>query len=85
MQLEKFYINKSCFNSFSKQQIILHLSAYFEVAISAISIILFTEPMGSFKINACGVHNLSDWYTLFHNPTPDYKEKLHCTQEAVYP
>lgn len=84
MQLEKFYI-KSCFNSFSKQQIILHLSAYFEVAISAISIILFTEPMGSFKINACGVHNLSDWYTLFHNPTPDYKEKLHCTQEAVYP
>lgn len=41
--------------------------------------------MFSFKLNSCGVEKLSDWYTLFHNPTPDYKDKLHCTQEAVFP
>ena len=27
----------------------------------------------------------SDWYTYFHNPTPNYEKTLNCTQEAVYP
>ncbi|RZF37763.1 hypothetical protein LSTR_LSTR016201 [Laodelphax striatellus] len=28
---------------------------------------------------------LSDWYTLLHNPNPNFEETIHCTQEAVYP
>lgn len=43
------------------------------------------EPFWSLNIYACNVTKLSDWYTLFHNPSPNYGEKLHCTQEAVYP
>ncbi|KAL3287169.1 hypothetical protein HHI36_001648 [Cryptolaemus montrouzieri] len=29
--------------------------------------------------------SLTDWYTLLHNPDPNYEETIHCTQEAVYP
>ena len=34
---------------------------------------------------ACKVQRMSDFYTFFHNPNPNYVEKLNCTQEAVYP
>ena len=47
--------------------------------------IFLSDPLWSFKINSCGVSSLSDWYTLFRNPTPQYESKLYCTQEAVYP
>lgn len=43
------------------------------------------EPYWSLKIYSCEVSRLADWYTLFHNPTPNYEKKLYCTQEAVYP
>lgn len=80
-------MNESMFAlfSFTKGEIILHISAFAEVAISAIVTILMYEPLWSFQINSCEVTRLADWYTLFHNPTPNYEEKLHCTQEAVYP
>ena len=70
---------------FSKEELILHLSAFVEVSLSALFSILLTEPKWSFRINSCGVHSLSDWYTLFHNPSPYYEQTLSCTQEAVYP
>lgn len=73
-----------CF-SFTKGEIVLHLSAFFEVLISAIITLLIYEPYWSLKIHSCSVSRLSDWYTLFHNPTPNYEKKLYCTQEAVYP
>lgn len=71
--------------SFTKGEIVLHLSAFFEVFISAIITLLIYEPLWSLKIHSCSVARLSDWYTLFHNPTPNYEKKLYCTQEAVYP
>lgn len=71
--------------NFSRNQIILHCSAFFEVLVSAVISVFLIEPFGSFYINSCGVKKFSDWYTLFFNPTPNYEEKLYCTTEAVYP
>lgn len=71
--------------SFTKGELILHISAFAEVVISAMITILMYEPLWSFRIHSCEVTRLADWYTLFHNPTPNYEQKLHCTQEAVYP
>lgn len=70
---------------FTKGEIILHISAFFEVVISAVVTLLIYEPFWSLRIHSCSVSRLSDWYTLFHNPTPNYEKKLYCTQEAVYP
>lgn len=56
-----------------------------EVVMSAIITLFIYEPVFSFNINSCEVTKLSDWYTLFHNPSPNYGEKLYCTQEAVFP
>lgn len=87
----KFQLNSEerCFFillfSFTKGEIILHISAFFEVFTSAIVTLLIYEPYWTLKIHSCAVSRLSDWYTLFHNPTPNYEKKLYCTQEAVYP
>lgn len=71
--------------SFTKEQLILHGSAFLEIFISAILTILLYEPFWSISIYSCHVRRLSDWYTLFHNPRPNYENILYCTQEAVYP
>ncbi|XP_037037054.1 JNK1/MAPK8-associated membrane protein-like [Bradysia coprophila] len=71
--------------SFTKGQLILHFSALMEVVVSAIVTLFIYEPVFSFVIHSCQVKKLSDWYTLFHNPSPNYGEKLYCTQEAVFP
>lgn len=71
--------------SFTKGQLILHMSAFLEVGASAALTLFLFEPFGSLYFYSCPVATLSDWYTLFHNPSPNYGEKLHCTQEAVYP
>lgn len=71
--------------SFTKGVLILHTSALLEVATAAILTVLVAQPAGSFVIHACPVEQLADWYTMLHNPSPDYTETLHCTQEAVYP
>lgn len=70
---------------FSRGELILHASACVEVLLSGFLTILFTDPLWELRINSCGVRKLSDWYTLFHNPTPNYDTTLYCTQEAVYP
>jgi hypothetical protein len=70
---------------FSKGELVLHFSALTEIVLSAILTILLTDPMWSLSINSCGVQKLSDWYTLFYNPSPRYESTLYCTQEAVYP
>lgn len=70
---------------FTKGELILHASACVEVLLSAFLTILFTDPIWQLRINSCGVQKVSDWYTLFHNPTPNYETTLYCTQEAVYP
>ena len=73
-----------CFR-LTKQVLIIHFSALVEVSIAAVATILVVEPTGSFQITSCKTRYLSDWYSLFHNPSPNYEETLHCTQEAVYP
>jgi len=70
---------------FTKEILILHISALFEIALSAICTLVISQPFGEFNLHSCRVSRLSDWYTLLHNPTPNYVTKLYCTQEAVYP
>jgi hypothetical protein len=83
----KYYIlfNPTLSFSFTKQEIILHVSALVEVGLSAFLTILLSEPKWSLDIYSCGVQNLSDFYTLFHNPSPNYDKSLSCTSEAVFP
>nr|CAG4643433.1 EOG090X0BGA [Ilyocryptus agilis] len=63
----------------------VHLSAFVETMLSAGISLIVNEPYGLFSLKSCAVHHLSDWYTLMHNPNPNYEETLHCSQEAVYP
>ncbi|XP_032355730.1 JNK1/MAPK8-associated membrane protein isoform X1 [Etheostoma spectabile] len=56
-----------------------------ESGVSAVVTLLVTEPVGKLSIHSCRVQMLSDWYTMLYNPSPDYVNTLHCTQEAVYP
>lgn len=65
--------------------LVLHLTALLEVGLAGALALLSTHPFGSFEVRSCHVKSLSDWYTLLHNPSPNYERKVHCTQEAVYP
>lgn len=56
-----------------------------EIFIAAVSAVLIVDPIGHLWIRSCRTQWLSDWYTVLYNPTPDYRESLRCTQEAVYP
>jgi hypothetical protein len=71
--------------SFCKEVLVLHFSALFEVITAAVLTLLMSDPVGSLAVQSCQTERLSDWYTLLHNPNPNYDETLHCTQEAVYP
>ncbi|XP_018328300.1 JNK1/MAPK8-associated membrane protein isoform X2 [Agrilus planipennis] len=71
--------------SFNKDVLILHFSALLEIVLACILTLLTMDPIGLFQIRSCNVRHLSDWYTLLHNPKPNYDKTVHCTQEAVYP
>nr|CAD7402629.1 unnamed protein product [Timema cristinae] len=71
--------------SFCKEVFALHLSALVETTMAAVLTLLMSEPWGKLEVRSCRTQKLSDWYTLLHNPNPDYADTLHCTQEAVYP
>lgn len=62
-----------------------YFCAIFEVLLSALLTVLLTEPRFTFEIHSCGVSSLSDFYTYFFNPSPNYEKTLICTQERVYP
>lgn len=70
---------------FSSSALLQHVTAMLECGTSAVITLLVTEPVGMFSIRSCRVQMLSDWYTMLYNPSPDYINTLHCTQEAVYP
>lgn len=70
---------------FTKEVLIMHGSALIEITVSALGSLLVVDPIGTFELKSCKVTRLSDWYTLLHNPSPNYETTLHCTQEAVYP
>lgn len=66
--------------------LLMHLSAAFEVALAALTLLVtLSDTRGYLWIKSCNVQQLSDWYTIFLNPNPYYKETLRCSQEAVYP
>lgn len=66
--------------------LLMHLSATFEVTLAALALLLaLSDTRGYLWIRSCNVQQLSDWYTVFLNPNPYYKETLRCSQEAVYP
>ncbi|XP_074595530.1 JNK1/MAPK8-associated membrane protein [Brevipalpus obovatus] len=66
--------------------LVLHLSALVEIVLASVfTLASFSTSFSSMKINFCGAHRLSDWYTLFFNPSINFKETIRCTQEAVYP
>ena len=69
----------------SYRVLLLHISALLESVVSAVCSLLVIRPRGSLTVTSCPVTQLSDWYTLFQNPSPDYVHVIYCTQEAVYP
>ncbi|KAL1514081.1 hypothetical protein ABEB36_003401 [Hypothenemus hampei] len=71
--------------SFCKNVLVLHASAVVEVFLAAVIAILCMKPFGSFTVHTCRSRSLSDWYTLMHNPRPNFEDKIYCTQEAVFP
>lgn len=64
---------------------VLYLCASVESSAAAVLTLLMAEPQGSLKLHSCNAQALSDWYTIFFNPKPDYVNTIYCTQEAVYP
>lgn len=71
--------------SIPKAVVAMHMCALFEILAASLITLQLTDPIGSFNITSCKARRLSDWYTLLHNPSPNYETTLHCTQEAVYP
>nr|CAG4645742.1 EOG090X0BGA [Lynceus sp. MCZ IZ 141354] len=69
----------------SWRTLVIYSSALTEVIIAGMVTVLLIEPTGTFSLTICRQQQLADWYTIFHNPTPNYQETLYCAQEAVYP
>ncbi|XP_053701119.1 JNK1/MAPK8-associated membrane protein [Synchiropus splendidus] len=69
----------------SSSALLQHMTALLESSLAAVVTLLMTDPVGFLTIRSCRVQMLSDWYTMLYNPSPDYVNTLHCTQEAVYP
>ncbi|XP_043553721.1 JNK1/MAPK8-associated membrane protein isoform X1 [Chiloscyllium plagiosum] len=69
----------------SSSALFQHVTALLECTVAAIVTLLVNDPIGRLKIRSCRVKMLSDWYTMLYNPSPDYINTLHCTQEAVFP
>lgn len=65
--------------------ILQHAASAAECGLATLLSLLVVPPVGSPKLVGCGVVRLSDWYTMFFNPTINYTTTMHCTQEAVYP
>lgn len=70
---------------FTRAQLALHACCLAEVCGAAVLTLVAFAPFGRLHFQSCSVRRIADWYTLFHNPTPNYETKLYCTQEAVYP
>ncbi|KOB52326.1 JNK1/MAPK8-associated membrane protein [Operophtera brumata] len=85
MVLNWFFIDLGAIGKGKDSLILQHLCAFIEVVTGTLTAVLVLAPTGRFDLYVCSPKDLSDWYTLLHNPQPDYKETLHCTQEAVYP
>nr|AVK87135.1 JNK1/MAPK8-associated membrane protein-like [Anadara broughtonii] len=72
-------------NKIKGSLIVLHISALIESVLAAIFTVLLVDPMAEFNIRSCPVKQLSDWYSMLYNPSPNYTDTIHCTREIVYP
>lgn len=77
------------FNRFSSpngfRQTILHFLSTLEITVALILTLLSFPPFGQLTIHVCPVKLLSDFYPIFHNPTVNYRKKIRCSYEVVYP
>lgn len=53
-----------------------------ECFLALITTFLLYPPYGSLNINSCQPKELSDWYSVLHNPQINYDTQLNCTQEV---
>ena len=82
--IQCYFIDKSTKSSkFNYLSLTLYLSTICESIIASIVSLFPFNSNWDFDVKTCGVKSLSDWYTLFFNPS--INEKSYCTQEAVYP
>lgn len=83
----EWYLTEQCLKrrQLTFDVLALHLIVLIENVLSLLVTLLLVDPIGSLQINTCSPQRLSDFYTLFFNPSPDYKNTIYCTHEAVYP
>ena len=83
----EWYLTEQCLKrrQLTVDVLVLHTVVLFEDILSLVITLLVVEPFGSLDVNTCSPQRLSDFYTLFFNPSPDYKKTIYCTHEAVYP
>jgi len=67
------------------RQTILYFLSILEIILAFILTLLSFPPIGKLTFNVCQVKFLSDFYPMFHNPIVNYRKKLRCSYEVVYP
>jgi len=72
------------FISFCRRTI-LYFVSIFELIIAFFLTLLSFPPFGKLSLSVCQVNLLSDFYPMFHNPIVNYRKKLRCSYEVVYP
>ncbi|CAF4821879.1 unnamed protein product, partial [Rotaria sp. Silwood1] len=66
-------------------QTILYFLSILEIIVAFIFTLLTFPPIGKLTFNTCQVKLFSDFYPIFHNPIVNYRKKLRCSYEVVYP
>ncbi|CAF1407127.1 unnamed protein product [Rotaria sp. Silwood1] len=67
------------------KQTILYFLSILEIIVAFIFTLLTFPPIGKLTFNTCQVKLFSDFYPIFHNPIVNYRKKLRCSYEVVYP
>lgn len=83
----QWYITDQCIKrrQLTCDIIIMHFLALIESVFALIITLIIIPPIGYLNIKSCSIKSLSDWYTLFFNPSIDFKTTVRCTQEAAFP
>lgn len=65
-----------------KRLTVVYLLPLVESILAFLGSFLLFAPLGSLRINSCRTEALSDWYSIFYNPSIDYYNKIDCSQEV---
>ena len=79
------FVNLQNSVSFILRQTILYFLSILEITLAFIFTLLTFPPIGKLMLHVCHVNLLSDFYPMFHNPIVNYRKKLRCSYEVVYP